>query len=271
MRVISGPVQPGTALTADRSLTFAENMVPVSGSAVRQLILTLFGLTWAEVTRITVKAGSVPFVDCTPAYLRAFFNFIAKGAQWAAADIAGSLYFPGNTLLGEKPADNILSMGGPPGQLMRIEIQKSAVPAAGNSAQLHQLIEDRALAQAWSYFVASSANIPTPAITFNVPITTPGLLAGLVIPDVNQVTLLRIFGPDGLMHEFTSAAAIIEHQKQYRAAGAIPLGDPLYISLAPTPVIPGRTRIEVSTSALFAGPTAELGIHTIVPLQQPAA
>lgn len=266
MRIVSSSSVAGTATTADRSLTFQENQIPVSGSAVRELIISMTVATVADLDMITVKAGGVPFIDAPPSFLRAHQNFIAKGTSFAEADLSFNVIFPGPVMMGQSFPQNVYTVGAPPGQLLRVELLKDAVPAA-STATLHEMVVEEAPASAWPYFIAIPMNIAASQTSAPFQINTPGILQGLVIEDSADVTALRYYGASGLVYDFTTALALRQAFRNFQGADAV--SDVMYLPVPPEPVVPGRTRIEITTAAGWVGVGGRLGIHTLVPIAPP--
>jgi hypothetical protein len=240
MAIISGPSVTGTASNADSSLTHTENLVPRSGSAVRRLVMTLGGtnMTLANVTRVTVKANGALRCDAPPAQWRAMLGFYGKKAEWSSSGSRLTI-----------PLDFFMGMGAPANQLLRVEIAKNATPSGTVTSQMHEIIDDQSPVTGSGYFLSATNSLGASATSQPVQINAPGILLGMVIPDVANITLLRIKGPQGTIAEWTSSAAIIETYEMYRGTTAV---TEVFLPVPPTPILAGQTLLEVSTGAGYS-------------------
>jgi hypothetical protein len=254
-RYVSGPIVTGTNTTADTSLFFADNQMPVSGAAVRELIFTLSNDATAivsNVTRVTLRAGQVPFVDARLDALTAMYGFYGKKAEYSGSGVGFSVLLHGYR-----------GWSAPPGQGLRADIAKNATMTNSPKLQIHEGLNDTDMSTGFMYFVGASANIAASAITQPLNITTPGMLVGFVLPQPQNVTLIRIYGAEGLQLEITAGTALIESQQQYRGTTVT---DPLYVKLPKELLVtPGASRMEISTNGSWTGATIEVTFHTYVP------
>ncbi len=246
--VISGPTITGTSTTADSSLFFAENSVPLSGSEVKRLSLAFSGTSavLSNITRIQVFAQGVPFVDCPVAVLRAVYGYLTKHAQLPASQSAASIDF------------SLLMPGGaaPAGKQLRIIFAKNSTPAA-TTISLHEYA-DPSPASGYPSLITGSANVPASATTqpYNIQNKAGATMAGIYLPDIANITLLRYYDEFGMCYEFTSAAQLAEQFVLYYGTSTF---TDIYLPVRPSRVIPGVTRIEISTGGGWAGVTNEIG------------
>jgi hypothetical protein len=250
--VISGPTITGTASTADSSLFFAENSVPLSGSQVKRVTTALGGtnMTLTNVTRVQVFGNGVAFIDCPPAVLRAIYGFMCKRAEWSTSATSASVDF------------SLLMPGGaaPAGKNLRFIWQKNSTPSGTVTANIHEYADDSP-ASGYPSVISNSANIPASATTqpYNIQNMAGSVMAGIYIPDVANVTLLRYYDQFGLCYEFTSSAQIVEQFALYYGTSTF---TDIFIPVRPSAVIPGVTRLEISTGGSWAGVTNEIGCLT---------
>lgn len=238
-RIIAGPTIQGTAATADRSLTFAENLIPVHGSSVRRLVVSMSGtgMNLGNVTRLTLKAASQPVIDCKPTHLRALLGYFGKRS-----------YFDSSRTDFVLPLD-LFGGAAPPQALLRLEIEKNSTPGA-STATLVEVVDD---APVTGYFRAIGATQPLAAGDSNrlLNVSGSGILIGVVVPDVFDVSLLRIRQGGDVVAEYPNGAliqAVYAYDRPYDPAA----GEPCYVPVDPLPIVPGSTQIEASAGAGYS-------------------
>lgn len=245
---ISGATVNGTATTADGSLTFSEDNIQVWGSAVRRLVIALTGtnMTLANVTRVTVKAKSQLRIDAPPNHIRAWLGAMSKKAEWPTAATRFTI-----------PLDMFLGLGADPAGKLRVEIAKNATPGA-STAQMHEYVDDETPVKAYGNFLSTSQSlIGVSAVTQPCSLSGEGILLGLTVPDVANVTMIRVKKGKKTLAEFMSSAAIIESNELQRGTTAV---TEVYLPL-PAIDLDADTLIQVSTNGSYT--PGEWGMHTI--------
>lgn len=248
--IIAGPEVAGVTKKADNSLKFTENDIPVSGETVRDLIMDLSGTkatTLAEVTRVTLRAGQVPFVDTLPAYIRAWLGWVGKKAEWATT--ADGFVFPLHGYRG---------WSAPPGQGLSIQIGKSAV-MEDPVLTLHEGLNKEEPSQGFMYFLSSAFNLAA-SKRQTIQITTPGKLVGLVIPTPADIDSVKLYDVSGLVAEITNPRALQASEFLYQGTTVT---DPLYWKMPIERLVTtGVTRLELVTGAGWVD--GEFGFHTVI-------
>jgi hypothetical protein len=250
---VSGPTVSGVASTADRSLTFSEDIIPVHGSAVRRMVVNLAGtnMTLANLTRVALKVKSQLRIDSPIAQFRAMLGYYGKKAEWASTATRMTV-----------PLDFFMGLGADPSGKIRLELEKNGTPSGTITAALHQYIDEVAPALGFGYFLSSSqGQIGASAATQSATVNGVGKLVGMVVPDVANVTLLRIKQGSQTISEFTSSAAIIESAELMRGTTAV---TEVYLPLPGYDIVPGSTMIQVSTNGSYT--PGEWAFHSVQPM-----
>lgn len=235
-RIIAGPTVTGTATTADRSLTFSENIIPRHGSAVRRMHVTMTGtgMTLGNVTRLTLKANSQPVIDARPDHLARIFAQFQKRDVFASSQTAFTL-----------PLD-LFGGAAPAGALLRLEIEKNATPGA-STATLFEELEDE-LPSAGYYMVLGSTQ-PLAANDTNRLINVPGsgALVGVVVPDAGNITLFRIRQSGDVIYDLggASIAQVGQFDRGADFSGA------QFVPIPGIPIVPGATQVEASANGSY--------------------
>lgn len=235
-RIIAGPTVSGTATTADRSLTFSENIIPRHGSAVRRLHVRMTGtsMTVSNLTRIELKANSQPIVNVLPTHLDRILTHYFKREVFAGTQTEFTL-----------PLD-LFGGGAPAGALIRLELEKNATPAA-STATLYEELDDAEPAQGFMQILGSTQ--PLAATDSNRVLNVPGsgVLVGIVVPDAPNITLLRVRQNGDVVVDLGTGiiAQIGQIDRGADLSGAT------FLPLPPIPVVPGGTQIEASANASY--------------------
>lgn len=236
-RYVPGASVAGTVSTADDSLTLTEQVM-ISGSSVKAIHCVLSGTNMivTNVTKITVRAGGPPLIDVTPAQLRAWLGFVGKKAEITTGGVRFTIPFHG-----------FMGLAAPAGKLLRLTASKNATPSSANLA-VHYLIDEQAPSAGYFSFLSTGTGLAAGAnSTVSVPIPEGGLIKGVTIPDVANITMLRLWHPQyGSPMEFSSFAALQEAQELARGTT---VADPIYFELPfAVPAVTGA-RWEFSTGA----------------------
>jgi len=233
---VAGSTVAGVSSNADRSLTFVEDNIQVWGSSVRRLVIALTGtsMTLANVTRITLKAKSQLRIDAPVIHLAALLGYFGKKAEWASTATRITI-----------PLDFFIGAGADPSGKLRLEIEKNATPAA-STAQMHQYVDEVTPTNHFGQFLSTTQGL-VGASASNQPlsISGSGVLMGLTVPDVANVTMLRIKQRGQIITEFQSSAAIIESAQLDRGTTSV---TEVYVPIPPIPITPD-TLIQVSTGS----------------------
>jgi hypothetical protein len=247
---VAGPTVPTTNTTAD-TIAFSENVVPVSGARVREIIHSFTGsnLILTNITRFTYKAGQVPFIDVTTAYVRAWLGWYGKKPEWATANARCTF-----------PLHGYRGWSAPPNQGLRLEVAKNATPGTG-TATIHEGLNDSEESQGFMYLLANTFNVPASSARYTIPITQPGVLSGLIVADTADITLLRIYDASGLVADFADFLSFIDSQLLYSGTT---VSDPIYWKLPiERLVVSGVTRLEIGTGSGWTDQA--FGFHTYIP------
>jgi hypothetical protein len=241
---VQGPTVNGTNTTADRSLTFAENVIPAHGSAVRRLDVVMTGtsMTVANITRISLKANSDLIWDVKPTHLRAIFGFFLKrNALFNSTDTRFSLPLD---LAGAVP-----DAAAPAGAALRLEIEKNSTPTGGPTANLSELVAPEFPASKHVRIIGNTQSVGTSDSNRSLSVPgSGGAILGLVVPDAGDVTLLRVRVGGATVREYTSGDQILQEAEMMRGY-AWTAGEPVYLPLDGIPAVQGVTEIVVSTGA----------------------
>ncbi len=181
--------------------------------------------------------------------IRAMLGWYGKKAEWDST--LSRFTFPLHLWRG---------WSAPPNQGLRIELAKNSTPLVG-TAILHEGLNDTDESQGFQYFLATTFNVPASAARYTIPITQPGVLSGLVIPNLSDITLLRLYDSSGLVADFTSFLALQDSEYLYQGTTVV---SPLYWKLPiERLVVSGVTRLEIGTGSSWTD--AEFGFHTYIP------
>lgn len=220
----------GTNTTADDSLTLTEQTM-ISGSSVKAIHMSWTGttVTLANTTRLTLRAGGPPVIDATPAQIRAWLGFQGKKAEWASTATRATL-----------PLHGFMGLSAPEGKMLRLTASKNATPTGSPTLTVHYSIDKEAPSAGFFTLLSTSMGVASGANSapVTVPIPEGGIIQGVVIPDVANLTMLRMRHPKyGTPIELTSANAIQEVQEIFRGTT---VADPVYFQLPfPVEAIPG--------------------------------
>jgi hypothetical protein len=216
------------------------------------MIMTLAGDATAiltNVTRVTFRAGQVPFVDATPAQIRAMLGWYGKKAEWATG---GALF--------TYPFHGFRGWSAPPNQGLRVEVTKN-VTMKTPTLTIHEGLNDTEDSTGFAYFLSTSFNVPASSARYTIPITQPGVLVGIVVPNVADLTLLRLYDSSGLVADFADYLALQDSQTLYMGTTVV---SPLYWKIPlERLVVSGVTRLEVGTGGGWVD--AEFTFHTYIP------
>lgn len=246
---ISGSSVTGVTAAIDRSLTFSEDNIQVWGSGVRRLVVALSGdatTTIANIRRITLKVKSQLRIDAPPIHIAAWLSAFTKKEEWASTATRFTI-----------PLDMFMGLGADPSGKLRLEIEKAAAMLTPTAA-LHEYVDDETPVTAFGNFLSTSQSlVGASANTQPVSIQGEGTLLGITVPDVANVTLLRVKNKGRLVTEFTSSQAIIEANQLGRGGTVVTT---VYVPIPPFEIGPS-TLIQVSTGAGYTA--GEWGIHTV--------
>ncbi len=234
---IAGSTVSGVASTADRSLTFVEDNIQVWGSSVRRLVIGLAGtnMTMANIARITLKTKSQLRIDAPPIHIAALLGFYGKKAEWASTVTRFTI-----------PLDFFLGLGADPSGKLRLEIEKNATPSGTITAQMHQYVDEVSPVNAYGQFLSTTQGLVAASASAQpLSLSGSGVLMGLTVPDVANVTMLRVKQKGTIITEFMSSAAIIEAAQLQRGTTSV---TEVYVPITPIEITPD-TLIQVSTGA----------------------
>lgn len=265
----------GTQTTADGSLFFAENVVSVSGTTVRELHFALGPTTDTtnsldNVTRVTVKAGSTPFIDATPAQIAAYLSYIGKKAEWEFENPGGTGPESNHLQNFVIPLHGGRGWSAPPGANLSITITKNATmgTTTAPTLQLHEGLNQVEGSQGYMSFLSSKYVIGASNNIYSINVSNPGILMGIAIPTPLNLTLLRLYDTSGLVAEFTEPRTLVYSQELYQGNQISSIGaasNPVTFWKCPIErqVVAGVTRIDVGTNSSWTD--QEWGFLTYFP------
>jgi hypothetical protein len=251
-KYLPGPVKTLAATTAE-TIRWSENET-LNGSAIKQLHIILTGTDndLGSITGITVFAGGVPIFNLLEEEISQFLS--VNGKRELAADAATWFTIPFDWMDG--------SCALPPNAALRVELVKDNTGAAG-TAELAYTIDETQPAACYPLFIASAAGVAASSTSANIPITQPGLLKGLLIPDSADVTALRLYVQGQMVWNMDTAGFMLASQDIYSGVATTSAHKFLFLD-TPLPVGPG-TRLEINTAAGFGGSAERFGVLTLVP------
>lgn len=250
----------GTSAKADSSLRIPGNVMPGSGVTVRDLVCELTGDATAVlsgITQVTVRGGTVPFIDCAPSTIRAWLGFMGKKAEWAST---------GTTFV--IPLHGYRGWGAPPNQSLSLSLTKDATvktPTLSVALGINDG-EMQIPSQGMMYLMDTPDGLAATKSLQEFRISQPGILCGLVLQDLAHVQEIRYYDAAGMVWDFGSGAQLLAAQKQERGTT---VDDPVYIKMpVERMVVDGVTKLVITTSGFTPG---NIGIHTYIPAPTPAA
>ncbi len=251
-KYLPGPVKTLTATTAE-TIRWSENET-LNGSAVKQLHLILTGTDndVGSLTGVTIFAGGVPIFNLIEEEISQFLSVYGK--RELAADAATWLTIPFDWM------DAACAL--PPNAALRVEMVKDNSGAAG-TAELAYTVDETQVAACYPLFMASAAGVAASSTSASIPITQPGLLKGLMIPDSADVTALRLYVQGQMLWNLDTAGFLLASQDLYSGVATTSANKFLFLD-TPLPVGPG-TRLEINTAAGFGGAAERFSVLTLVP------
>lgn len=251
-KYLPGPVKTLAATTAE-TLRWGEAET-LNGSAIKSLGFVFTGTDndVDTIVSIAVFCGGVQIFSLNEVELAQWLSVLGKRAL--AAGTATWFSIPLNWM------DPSCAL--PPNQALRVEVAKDNTGGAG-TLQLFYEIDETQPAACYPLYLSGSAGIAASSTSFSYPITQPGLLKGILLPDTADISLLRLYAGGTLLWDFSQSGMLLAAQDYYSAVATTSAEKFLFLDV-PVPVVPG-TRLEVSTAAGFAGAAARIGILTLVP------
>ncbi len=251
-RYLPGPVKTLAATTAE-TIRWSENET-LNGSAIKGLNITLTGTDndCGSITSISIFAGGTLIFNLEEEEISQWMS--VNGKRELAADSATFFQIPFDWMDG--------SCALPPNAALRVEMVKDNSGAAG-TAELSYEIDETMPAACYPLFVASACGIAASSTEANYPITQPGLIKGLLIPDIADVSVLRLY-VNGALHWNLDTAGMIAAIQDRVSGVATTTGVKFLFLDQPLPVGPG-TRLSLTTAAGFTGAAARIGVLTLVP------
>lgn len=250
-RALPGPTKTFTGGTAG-SLIWTEAEIPYGGAALKGffIVLTGTGFDIDALTRIRVFADSKEILRVDELQYAQWYSTLGKRAIMAAAETRLEILFDFANI----------ECAAPEGKPLRVQLDYDATPTGACTAQLNYILGDGP-ASTWMQLLSSAMNVGASQSTpYSYPITQQGILRGIILPDVADITSAKLFVGESLIADLVSGAAILAVQDYYSGVDT-DSGEKLYILETPMEIVPG-TRIEITTGASFAGATAELTVWT---------
>lgn len=259
-RIIPGSTKSFTAGAAG-SVLWTEAEIPYGGAALKGFFFTLTGTDFDvdSLTRIQVLADNQPIWRVDELQLAQYYSNIGKRSVMAATDVRFPVYFD---FLDRRAA-------APNGLPLRVQVDYDATQTGACTVQINYILGD-APSDRYTWLMATAMNIAASQTTpVSFPITARGDLLGIQIPDVADVTSLKLWVGERLIWDFPSSSALLASQDYYSGV-ATTTGTKQLLLDSPEPIVPG-TRVELTTAAGFVGATGELLILTQLPHPVPAA
>lgn len=235
------------------NVLWTEAEIPYGGAALKGLYVALTGTnyTLANITRIQVFAGEKPIWRVNQEQLAQYLSTLGKRALAASTDTSFAILFDFANANCSAPAL----------QAIKVQIDHNATPAGACTAQINYILGD-APSVCFTQLIASAMNIAASQSTpVSYPITVAGVLRGILVPDVADVTSLRLWVGEKLMMDFPSSAALLKAQDYYSGV-ATTTGQKMLILDGPGMPVEAGTRVELTTAAGFGGVTEELTVWT---------
>jgi len=251
-KYLPGPVKTLANATAE-TIRWSENET-LNGSAIKQLHIILTGTDndCGSITSISVFAGGVPIFNLQEEEISQFLSVIGK--RELAADAATFFTIPFDWM------DPMCAL--PPNAALRVEMVKDNTGAAG-TAELAYTVDETQPASCYPLFLASACGIAASATSATFPVTQPGLLKGIMIPDVADVDTVRLYVGGMMLWNLDQARMITAVQDIYSGV-ATTANDKFLMLDTPLPVTPG-SYLQLNTAAGFTGAAARIGLLTLVP------
>lgn len=251
-KYLPGPIKTLTSSTAE-TIRWSENET-LNGSAIKQLHIILTGTDndCGSITSINVYAAGVLIFNLQEEEISQFMS--VNGKRELAADAATWFTLPFDWM------DVACAL--PPNAALRVEMVKDNTGQAG-TAELAYTIDETQAAACYPLFISSAGNIAASSTEANLPITQPGLLKGLLIPDTADVTVVRLYVQGQLVWNLDTSGFILASQDLYSGVATTSGVKFLFLD-TPLPVGPG-TRLAVTTGASFTGAADRFGVLTLVP------
>ncbi len=251
-KYLPGPVKTLTATTAE-TIRWSENET-LNGSAIKGLNISLTGTDndCGSITGISIFAGGTLIFNLIEEEISQWLS--VNGKRELAADSATFFNIPFDWMDG--------SCALPPNAALRVEMVKDNSGAAG-TAELSYEIDETQPAGCYPLFVSSACGIAASSTEANYPITQPGLLKAIMLPDVADVSVARLYVQGQLIWNLDTTGMILAIQDRFSGVATTTVNKFLFLD-TPLPVGPG-TRLSLTTAAGFGGAAERIGILTLVP------
>lgn len=254
-RLVPGPRISGTSSSA-QTLSFLDSVM-LNGPSIKKVHINMAGtnMVMSNLTRLTMRADSRPFIDCDPWALRALLGALGKKAEYGTSAVRYT--FPLDLFGGAAPAGSL-----------RLDIAKNATPGANQTIDV-SYTQGNDTPAGYFMFLANALNIAASAsnqpYAFKAPV--PGaLLMGFAIEDVANITLLRLYAGGQSILEATNYLSLTEKDELERGTTAVA---ELYLPIQAANYSPNTGyQLELSVGASWAGVANEIVPLWFIPYGQ---
>lgn len=283
----------GKTIAASTTIQFTSSDVPSNGIVAYHFGMTGAGNTLANISRIRAKANGTTFYDLTPNQLRAWIQRFSQACISYPANLSLDPIIGAGTASDfrrftlpffdpSQPTEDAADVYQfPRNSQVTIEIQFGAGAAAGTV--FCGWTETSQTAMAYPKLLSSQMNIGASLATGKYPFTEDGIVKGVGLNTlgngrtkvvVDGIQVFHMQGQAANSATVTADSMILESQQmangmpaEAAATAGVPntVFDPTFLKLPqPRTAPPGRSFIELTTTAAWGGVTNEACIYSQV-------
>jgi hypothetical protein len=289
------------AIATSTTSTFTSAKLPGSGIVAYHFAMTGAGNTLNAIDRIRVKANGVPFYDIATGQFRAYIQRFTGGrTHYPANGAINNLSAAGTAVdwrrftipfyfLDREKSEEADVCQFPVGAQPTVEIVFNANAVAGSIYA--SWTETDVTPMAWPKLYSSQMNIAAVNVNGRYPFSEDGILRGFGVETTGLGRFRAVLNGRQVYHNqgqpansttVTEDMMFLESEQLNGGASyAVAAGtaaqdnsveDPAWIKLTTgDDATPGRSYIELTTTAAWSGVSSELGIYAVVPYKQQAA
>lgn len=298
-RIIDYQSAPET-IAASTTVTFTSAKLPGAGVVAYFFGMTGAGNTFNAIDRIRVKANGVPFIDLSAAQYRAWIQRFTRGRFHYPANAAiNNLSAAGTPVdwrrftipfyfLDREKSEEADVCQFPVGAQPTVEIVFNANAVAGSIYA--SWAETDVTPLAWPKLYSSQMNIAASQANGRYPFSEDGIIRGFGVETTGNGRFRAVLNGRQIYHNqgqpansttVTEDMMLLESEALDGGASyAVVAGtaaqdnsieDPAWIKVTTGDnATPGRSFVELTTTAAWSGVTSELGVYAVVPYEKAA-